>query len=261
MAILNVTPDSFSDGGNWSLPEAAIRRARACLDEGADLIDVGGESTRPGAVSVSLEEELTRILPVVRALVTEPGVVVSVDTSKPEVAEAALAAGAHLINDVTGLRQPRMREVVARHGAAAIAMHMQGSPGTMQSDPRYSEVVGEVHAFLFEQARLAREAGIERVMLDPGIGFGKTLVHNLALLRALGSLRDAGYPVLLGASRKRFIGDLLGLPVSERLEGSLAAVAHGVQEGVDVVRVHDVRETVRLVRVLDAIVRGGKAEV
>ena len=260
MAILNVTPDSFSDGGAWTGPEDALRRARACFAEGADLVDVGGESTRPGATPVTLEDELARVIPVIRAIALEPRAVVSVDTSKPEVAEAALEAGAHLVNDVTGLRDPHMRRVIARHGAAAIAMHMQGTPSTMQVAPRYEDVVREVHAFLHEQARFALECGIERVMLDPGIGFGKTLEHNLALLRSLGALGTSGHPVLLGASRKRFIGDLLGVPLEERLEGSLAAVAQGVQQGVDVVRVHDVQATVRLVRVLDAIVRVAGSE-
>jgi dihydropteroate synthase len=256
MAILNVTPDSFSDGGAWPCTEDALLRARACLAEGADIIDIGGESTRPGSQPVTLEEELDRVLPLVRAVVTEPGAVVSVDTSKPEVARASLEAGAHLINDVSGLENPRMREVLARYEAPVVVMHMQGIPSTMQEVPRYESVVSEIRIFLSERIRLAREAGLSRIMIDPGIGFGKTFAHNIEILRNLSSFSTVGHPLLLGTSRKRFLGDILDLPVSDRLEGNLASVAHAITQGVDIVRVHDVRETVRLVRVMDVLVRG-----
>lgn len=253
MGILNVTPDSFSDGGRLD-PDAAIAHGLHLLQEGADLIDVGGESTRPGSEPVSVDVELERVIPVVRAL-AEAGAVISIDTCKPEVAEAAIRAGAALINDITGLRQPEMLDVAERLGAPVVAMHMQGMPRTMQRDPRYGDVVAEVHAELEAAARRARERGV-KVMVDPGIGFGKTLEHNLALLRHLDQLHVPACPMLLGTSRKGFIGMLLDLPVQERVEGTMATVALGVSQGVDVMRVHDVREAVRTVRVADAIVRG-----
>ena len=253
MGIVNVTPDSFSDGGRLD-PEATVAHGLRLLDEGADLLDVGGESTRPGSEPVSPDEELRRILPVVRAL-AETGAVISVDTCKPEVAEAALAAGAALVNDITGLSNPDMLAVAARHQAPVVAMHMQGTPRTMQQDPRYDDVVAEVGTALAAAAGRGRAHGV-KVMVDPGIGFGKTLEHNLALLRHLQRLRVAGCPMLLGTSRKGFIGAILDLPVHERVEGTMATVALAVSQGVDVVRVHDVRQAVRTVRMADAIVRG-----
>ena len=261
MGVVNVTPDSFSDGGRWAATDPAIEHARGLLAAGARVLDVGGESTRPGADPVGADEEIRRVVPVIEALAGEA--LVSVDTSKAAVAAAAIDAGASIVNDVSaGRHDPDMLGTVADAGVGFIGMHMQGEPRTMQRDPRYGDVVAEVTAHLASRLDAATVAGIRRdaVMLDPGIGFGKTVAHNLALLRALRTLRASGFPVLLGASRKRFIGDLLGLPVSERLEGSLAAAAHGVQQGVDVVRVHDVRETVRLVRVLDALVRDRPSE-
>ncbi len=253
MGILNVTPDSFSDGGRLD-PEAAIAHALRMIADGADLIDVGGESTRPGCEGVTAQVELERILPVVRAL-ADKGIVLSVDTFKPEVADRALHAGAALINDISGLRDPEMLAVAKRHQAPVIAMHMQGTPQTMQRDPRYADVVSEVREALEAAARHARDMGVQ-VMVDPGIGFGKTQEHNLALLRHLNRLHVAGCPMLLGTSRKGFIGNLLGLPVNERVEGTMATVALAVSQGVDVVRVHDVKEASRTVRVADAIVRG-----
>jgi dihydropteroate synthase len=253
MGIVNVTPDSFSDGGRQD-PQAAIAHAERLLVEGADILDVGGESTRPGSQPVSAEVELARILPVIRAL-TARGAVISVDTFKPEVAEGALEAGAAIINDISGLRDPAMLDVAVRHRAPVIAMHMQGTPQTMQDDPRYGDVVAEVHAALAEAAHQARTRGVA-VMVDPGIGFGKTQEHNLTLLRHLDRLHVAGCPMLLGTSRKGFLGKILDLPVHERLKGTMATVALGVSQGVDVVRVHDVKEAVRTVRVADAIVRG-----
>ena len=259
MGILNVTPDSFSDGGAFLAPEAAVTQALAMEAAGAGLIDIGGESTRPGASPVSVEEELHRILPVLQPLATQLRIPISVDTSKAEVADAALRAGACLINDVTALRgDPAMAGVVARHRAGIILMHMRGSPRTMQRSPRYHEVVGEVRRFLAQAAARARAAGIRRnrILIDPGIGFGKTLRHTLELLRGLPRLLSLGYPVVLGASRKSFIGALTEAPVDERLPGSLACVAFAQRLGVHVVRVHDVRDTVQCLRVLQAVERG-----
>ncbi len=253
MGIVNVTPDSFSDGGRMD-PEAAIAHAERLLAEGADILDLGGESTRPGSQPVSAEVELARLLPVIRAL-AERGAVISVDTFKPEVADRALEAGAAIINDISGLRDPAMLDVAVRHRAPVIAMHMQGTPQTMQDDPRYADVVAEVHAELAAAVRQARARGVA-VMVDPGIGFGKTQEHNLTLLRHLDRLHVEGCPMLLGTSRKGFLGKILDLPVHERVEGTMATVALGVSQGVDVVRVHDVKEAVRTVRVADAIVRG-----
>jgi len=252
MGIVNVTPDSFSDGGRTA-PEAAIAHAEQLLADGADMLDIGGESTRPGSLPVSADEELARILPVIRTLAAR-GIVLSVDTFKPEVAAQALEAGAAIINDISGLRDPAMLDVAARFGAPVIAMHMQGTPQTMQDDPRYDDVVSEVHRELEAAVRKARARGVA-VMVDPGIGFGKTQEHNLTLLRHLDRLHVDGCPMLLGTSRKGFIGRLLDLPVDERVEGTMATVTLGVSQGVDVVRVHDVKEAVRTVRVADAIAR------
>jgi dihydropteroate synthase len=259
MGILNVTPDSFSDGGTHGTVDAALAHARRMLAEGADLIDVGGESTRPGALGVSVEVECERVVPIIRALAAETGAALSIDTCKAEVADAALAAGAHLVNDVTGLELAAMRRTIARHGAAAVAMHMQGTPRTMQQDPRYDDVVEEVRGYLADQLAQARAEGLDRIAVDPGIGFGKTLDHNLALLRHLAVFRTLGAPLLLGTSRKGFIGQLLDLPADQRVEGTMATVALAVRDGVDIVRVHDVREAVRTVRLADAIVRKGGA--
>ncbi len=258
MGILNVTPDSFSDGGAHDQFERAIAHAERLLAEGADILDIGGETTRPGSEGVSLELELARVLPVVRHLAAHTDAVLSIDTSKPEVAEAALAAGAHLINDVTGLGSPEMLRVLEQAGAPAVAMHMQGTPATMQVDPRYDDVVREVRAALAQALETARAAGVARVMVDPGIGFGKTQEHNLELMRHLAEFRALGAPLLVGTSRKGFIGKILDLPVDERVEGTMATVSLAVAQGADVVRVHDVKEAVRTVRVADAVVRGGR---
>ncbi|WP_246351058.1 dihydropteroate synthase [Deinobacterium chartae] len=254
MGILNVTPDSFSDGGRHATLPAALQHAHALLEAGARFIDVGGESTRPGAQPVAVEQELERVVPVVRALAAEGRAVISVDTLKPEVADAALTAGAHLINDVSGLRNPAMLEVCARHAAPAVIMHMRGEPRTMQHNPHYDDVVAEVHGYLEAQARVALEAGLPSVMLDPGIGFGKTVAHNLSLLRALNDLTARGYPVLLGASRKRLIEVLAGVPEPARRDpGSLALHLWGVQAGVALLRVHDVAGHAQALRVWAAL--------
>ena len=256
MGIVNVTPDSFSDGGAYLDPGAAVAHGQRLADEGADLLDVGGESTRPGASPVPAAEELRRVLPVIERLARAVRVPISIDTSKAAVAEAALAAGARIVNDVTALRgDRRMAAVAARGGATVILMHMRGRPRTMQQRPRYHDVVAEVGAFLWTAAEQAQAAGIarERILVDPGLGFGKFAAHNLALLRGLPRLAALGYPVALGPSRKSFIGHALGVEVGDRLPGTLACVAHAHRCGVRLVRVHDVRPAVELVRMLEAI--------
>ena len=257
MGILNVTPDSFSDGGLHLDPEQAVAAGRQMVADGADLVDVGGESTRPGAEPVTEAEELRRVVPVVQALCAE-GIRVSIDTTKPVVAEACLAAGAVVLNDVTGFQNPELREVCARFGATACIMHMQGEPRTMQSNPSYDDVVGEVAAYLGAQAQLVQAAGVRKVWVDPGIGFGKTTAHNLALLRHMGALTALGYPVLIGLSRKAFLGRILGteaepLPTSEREEATLAANLFAAAHGARILRVHNVRGHARSLRAWRAL--------
>jgi dihydropteroate synthase len=245
MGILNVTPNSFSDGGAFVDGARAIARGIDLHAQGADLVDVGGESTRPGADPVPLDEELRRVLPVVEALVRE-GVAVSVDTMKPEVMRAAIDAGCAVVNDVYAFRAPGAIAAVAKAKVGVIAMHMQGTPASMQQAPRYGDVVAEVAAFLRERADALEAAGVARarIALDPGFGFGKTLEHNKELFRALPQLRSMGYPLLVGLSRKKAIGDMTGRPIGERAAGSVAAALLAVQNGASLVRVHDVRETV-----------------
>ncbi|MDP9341323.1 MAG: dihydropteroate synthase [Actinomycetota bacterium] len=259
MGVLNVTPDSFSDGGLFLDPEAAVRRGIQMAEEGADLIDVGGESTRPGSDPVPPEVEMDRVVPVIKRLAAELDVPLSIDTQKPDVARAGLDAGAAIVNDVSGGRDQRMLEVVADSRAGLVLMHMLGEPQTMQAEPSYGDVVAEVRAYLGERVEAAVAAGIERERLcvDPGIGFGKTMEHNLALLRHIEAFADLGRPVLVGPSRKSFLGKLLGTGVDDRLEGTAGAVAWLAAHGAHIVRVHDVLEMVRVVRVVDAIVRSG----
>lgn len=248
MGILNVTPDSFSDGGRFLSPDAAVERALVMEGEGADIIDIGGESSRPGAEPVSVEEELGRVLPVLERLRGRLRIPISIDTTKAEVAEAALRAGARIVNDISALRfDPAMAPLVAESGAGLVLMHMLGTPKTMQQSPHYDDVVREVRGFLAERAQYAQSQGIPReaIAVDPGIGFGKTVEHNLELLRRLPELVELGFPVLVGPSRKSFIGAVLGLPVGERLEGTLAACAVAVVRGADILRVHDVRQVRR----------------
>jgi len=254
MGILNVTPDSFFDGGRHVDIAAALAHARQMAADGADLIDVGGESTRPGAAAVSEAEEMKRVLPVIEAL-AGGGLLVSADTRRPAVMRGAIAAGAAMINDVGALGAPGALDVVARTNAAVCLVHMQGEPGTMQRAPQYGDVVREVREFLLARARACEDAGIarERVVVDPGFGFGKTLAHNLALLRALPDLAAAGYPVLAGLSRKSSLGTITGRPVDERMAASLAAALAAVARGASIVRVHDVRETVDALKVWHAI--------
>jgi dihydropteroate synthase len=247
MGVLNVTPDSFSDGGRYLDPELAVAHGLALVAEGADVVDVGGESTRPGAGPVDEAEERRRVVPVIEALA--PSVRVSVDTRSAAVAEAAVAAGATLVNDVSASLWP----VAAEVGAGWVAMHMRGEPVTMQEAPRYDDVVAEVGAFLQERAAQARAAGVEEVWIDPGIGFGKTLEHNLALLRSLDRLVAGGVPVVVGASRKGSLGQLTGgAPVDDRLEASVATAVWAVEQGAAMVRVHDVAATVRALALLEA---------
>ena len=260
MGIVNVTPDSFSDGGMFEDAEAAVKHGLRLLEEGADVLDVGGESTRPGSDAVGAEEERSRVLPVLEGLRREaPEAVLSVDTRTAVVAEEALVAGADVVNDISAGADPAMFRVIEAAGAGMVLMHMRGEPKTMQSDPRYDDVVAEVRAFLAERLETAVAAGIgrDRLCVDPGIGFGKNLEHNLDLLRAIGSFRELGVPVLVGVSRKRFVGELSGVDEpADRVEGSLAAAVWCAAQGVDLVRVHDVGPTVRALRVVDAIVRG-----
>lgn len=260
--ILNVTPDSFSDGGEFFDAQTAAARALAMLDEGADVLDVGGESTRPGADPVSPEEESCRVVPVVRGITeARPDAVVSVDTYRADTAEAALGAGALIVNDVTALRgDPRMVSVVADAGCPVVLMHMLGEPKTMQKAPRYDDVVGEVREFLAGRAEHAINAGVgpENIVLDPGIGFGKTLEHNLALLKHLDALVDLGYPVLVGASRKRFLGEITGTEAAdERLAATVATTVLAHERGATLFRVHDVRANRDALAVADAVSRAG----
>lgn len=256
MGVLNVTPDSFSDGGRWLDPRAAIRQGRRMVREGAHLVDVGGESTRPGAKVVPPKEELRRVLPVVAALAAA-GIRVSIDTSKAAVAAAALAAGATMVNDVTALRGDRaMAGVCARAGAQVVLMHMKGTPQTMQRSPSYKDVVAEIAAFFRKRLQFALRAGIARdkIFLDPGIGFGKKPEHNMEILRRLEELRSLGLPLVVGTSRKSFIGGILGgRPSGGRVFGTAASVAAAVLRGAAVVRVHDVREMSDVVRVTDEL--------
>jgi dihydropteroate synthase len=256
MGVVNVTPDSFSDGGRFLDRDAAVEQGLRLAEDGADLLDVGGESTRPGAASISAEEEIDRVVPVIERLIASADVPVSVDTRKGAVASAALAAGATIVNDVSGGRDPSLLTAAAGAGAGLVLMHMLGEPGTMQEDPRYDDVVAEVRSYLASQARTAEAAGVapDAIAVDPGLGFGKTYEHNLTLMMSIGGFQELGRPVVVGPSRKSFIGRALGdLPVDERLEGTAGAVAFLAANGAHVVRVHDVKEMVRVVRVVDAI--------
>jgi dihydropteroate synthase len=258
MGIVNVTPDSFSDGGRYLGAADGVEHARRLIAQGADILDIGGESTRPGAAPVSEFDEILRVVPVIEAIRAASDIPISIDTMKPGVARAAIRAGASLWNDVAALRfSPEAPEVAAELGCEVVLMHMLGQPGTMQDDPRYDDVVAEVEAFLLARAFTAMAAGVakEKIWLDPGIGFGKTVAHNLALLRALPRFVALGYPILLGASRKRFIAGLdpSAGEATDRLGGSLAAHLAGASAGVAAVRVHDVRETVQALTVWEAI--------
>jgi dihydropteroate synthase len=255
MGILNVTPDSFSDGGVFFVPEQAVSRAVRMVEEGAAIIDVGGESTRPGATPVAVDEELRRVIPVVEALHAVLPVPVSIDTRRPEVMQAAVAAGAGLINDVNALQAPGAIEMAARLDVPVCLMHMQGTPESMQQLPGYGDVVAEVTNFLLARANLCLQQGIgrEQILLDPGFGFGKTSTHNLQLLQHLQQLVATGFPVLVGLSRKSLIGQTLGLPVDKRLYPGIALAVLAVWKGAAIVRCHDVRATLEAIRMCEAV--------
>jgi dihydropteroate synthase len=255
MGVLNVTPDSFSDGGRFLDTEAAVRHGVSLAEQGAAFIDVGGESTRPGAVPVGVEEELRRVIPVIERLRGATAALISIDTSKPEVMRAAAAAGAALINDVRALREPGALAAARDSGCGVCLMHMQGEPRTMQLEPVYADVVSEVRAFLAERVAACRTAGIEaeRVAVDPGFGFGKTLEHNLTLLRHLGELSAAGRPLAVGLSRKSMVGKLTGRPEGERVLGSVVLAVIAALAGAGIVRAHDVAATVEALKVVTAV--------
>ncbi len=267
MGVVNVTPDSFSDGGRYAAVEAAVTHGRAMWNQGADIIDVGGESTRPGAEPVSVVEEMSRVVPVISDLVSQ-GVVVSIDTTKAEVASAAIAAGARIVNDVSALADPAMAAFCAETGVGVVLMHMQGEPLTMQDEPHYDDVVADVASFLTVRAEIAERAGIarSRICVDPGIGFGKTLDHNLALLNGIDQLVATGLPVLIGTSRKGFLGTILreaGLETAadERDAATAATVALAVDGGASAVRVHNVGHALQAARTADAMVRASRRRI
>jgi dihydropteroate synthase len=255
MGIVNVTPDSFSDGGKFAVAELAVAHGMELVGQGADILDIGGESTRPGATPVPLDDELRRVIPVIEGLAAKARVPISIDTYKPEVMKAAIAAGASIVNDVFALQQPGALEVVAASNAGVCLMHSQGTPQTMQNDPQYQDVVREVADFLRGRLAAAEDYGIgrERVMLDPGFGFGKRSVHNLALLRELETLVALRQPVLVGLSRKSVLGQLTGNDVDARLHASLSAAVISAMKGARIVRVHDVKATVDALRIVTAV--------
>lgn len=257
MGVLNVTPDSFSDGGRYVQLDKAFTRAAAMVEEGADLIDIGGESTRPGARPVSLQEELDRVMPVLEKAVRELPIPISIDTSKPAVMAAAARAGAGMINDVRALQEEGALAVAAAYPVPICLMHMRGRPVDMQDDPRYDDVVADVKRFLTDRLALCEAAGIgrERLLIDPGIGFGKTLAHNLSLLRRLPEFHRLGAPLLLGVSRKSMIGKILAAPAEERLYGGLAAAVIAVWQGAHIIRSHDVKPTVQALRICAAVMQ------
>ena len=254
MGIVNVTPDSFSDGGQHFQHNAALAHAQRLIAEGADIIDIGGESTRPGAQPVGVQEELDRVLPIIEGLRGAP-VPISIDTCKPQVMQAAIAAGVQMVNDINALQDAAAMNAVAAGNVAVCLMHKQGNPQTMQTQPQYQNAVAEVGEFLRERIAAAEAAGIgrERIVIDPGFGFGKTLAHNLDLLRHLGKLRELGVPVLAGLSRKSMLGALTGREAGDRVAASVAAALIAVQHGASIVRVHDVRETVDALKIWNAI--------
>ncbi len=260
MGILNVTPDSFSDGGLYFSKDSAVEQALKMQDEGADIIDIGGESTRPGAEKVSFKEEIKRIVPVIEALAKKIKIPISVDTYKSAVAEAAISAGASIINDISGLRfDPKMPKVAAKYKVPAVIMHIKGTPKNMQKNPTYKALIPEIIDYFYEGIEIARDAGIldDKIIIDPGIGFGKTVEHNLEIIKRLNEFAGFEKPILIGPSRKSFIGKTLGdLPVTERLEGTAAAVAVGIFNGANIIRVHDVKEMVRVAKIADGIKRG-----
>jgi len=253
-----VTPDSFSDGGRFLKIEDAVRCGIKMAEEGADIIDVGGESTRPGSDPLEIEEELSRVIPVIKALSKEIDIPISIDTYKSEVAQKALEAGAEMINDISALRfDPKMKEVVAEYQVPVVLMHIKGTPKNMQENPYYDDVIKEIIEYLKESIKMATDAGVQEgnIIIDPGIGFGKRLEDNLSILKNLKKFSILNCPILVGPSRKSFIGKILDLPAEERLEGSLAALAIAIMNGANIVRVHDVKESKRMAGIADAILR------
>jgi dihydropteroate synthase len=254
MGVLNVTPDSFSDGGKYFNIENAIKHSQKLVEDGADFIDIGGESTRPGSEPVSVEEEIRRVVPVIEALVKKIQVPISIDTYKSEVANASLQAGAAIVNDISAMTfDAKMTSVVVKYRASIILMHMKGAPKTMQENPTYENVTKEVKQFLSERLFAAKKAGIEQMIVDPGIGFGKKFEHNIQLLRELESFTSFGYPLLVGPSRKAFLGAILHLPTNERIEGTAAVVTSAILNGANIIRVHDVKEMKRVAMVTDVL--------
>jgi len=259
MGILNITPDSFYDGGFYFEKDEALRRIETMIKEGADIIDVGGMSTRPGSLPVSPEEEIKRIIPIIEYMRKNYDILISADTYRSGVARKAIDAGAHIINDISGLSiDPQMIKVIAERNVSVVIMHIKGTPENMQKNPEYENVMDEIYDYIEEKTSMVTDSGIkpEKIIIDPGIGFGKTLEHNLEILNKIKELEALGYPVLIGASRKSFIGNVLDLPVEERLEGSIAAAVYSVINGVNILRVHDVKETVRAVKVAKCIING-----
>jgi len=259
MGVLNLTPDSFYDGGRYTREAQALRRVEEMIGEGADIIDVGGESVRPGAEPISLDEELSRVMPVIEKVRRLFSIIISIDTYKAEVARQAIEKGAEMVNDISGLRfDPDLRKIVAGYDVSLILMHIKGTPKNMQNNPRYHSLMEEIISYLRKSIKLAEESGVDpaRIIVDPGIGFGKTTAHNLEILRRLEELKSLGKPILVGLSRKSFIGNVLGLPQEERLEGGLAATCMAVSGGARIVRTHDVKPTRRAVDMVQAILRG-----
>lgn len=254
MGILNVTPDSFSDGGKYFNVDSAVDRALEMVDEGADFIDVGGESTRPGSISISAKEEISRVIPVIKKLSTKINIPISIDTMKSAVAREAIEYGATIVNDISALNfDSEMANVISHYKATAILMHMKGTPQTMQLNPEYDDLIGEIISYLKNSIDKAKSKEIDQIIIDPGIGFGKKLEHNIEILKKLSEFKTLGYPVLIGPSRKSFIGQILNLPVEERLEGTAASVAVSAINGANIVRVHDVREMKRVAQIVDAL--------
>jgi len=257
MGILNVTPDSFSDGGKYFDVDRALDHALRMIEDGADFIDIGGESSRPGSEPLSATEEISRVVPVIKKLAGSTDIPISIDTYKADVAEAALTAGAVIVNDISGLHfDPSLAGVIARYSVSVILMHINGTPKTMQVNAEYDNLIDEISSYLSDGIGIAQQAGIEQIIIDPGIGFGKKTGHNLQILRELREFQKFGFPVMIGPSRKSFIGAILDLPVEERMEGTAAAVAVSIMNGAQIIRVHDVKEMKRVALVVDRIQRG-----
>jgi dihydropteroate synthase len=253
MGILNVTPDSFSDGGLFIDIDKAVKHAKQMVSDGADIIDIGGESSRPGSNPISEEEELRRVKPIIERLTKDINVPISIDTYKPKVAEECIKSGASIINDISGLRNQKMVEIAIKYKVPVIVMHLLGNPKTMQENISYKDVVDDIICFLKKRVEKAKEAGLKDIIIDPGIGFGKTTEHNLQIINKLREFKSLGCPILIGPSRKSFIGNITGLPVNERLEGTLASISIAIMNGANIIRVHDVKECKRAVQISDAI--------